>query len=243
MSKESLRLPVLAELYQQYLVDQDTAAFVHRTTQRYTVATLARLIATADRSVRRAAVLSLGYLADYESNPVLGMALVDPDRGVRLLAETAVRAVWCRVGSRDAAAAVGQRHRPESVAPIWHRPARRDRPDPRGPLVGRNLEPAGDRPIRPGALRAIGARLPAGTGDQPLSFRGRGRHGAMRPAAGQPGDGIDVIPPSARVEPRTGRNSGQYPSLGAGTKAAAIGASFSLTAALFHASADRQTLV
>ena len=99
MSKDSPRLPVLSELYQQYLVDQDTAAFIHRTTQRYTVATLGRLIATGDRPVRRAAVLALGYLADYESNAVLGMALVDCDRGVRLLAETAVRAVWCRVGS------------------------------------------------------------------------------------------------------------------------------------------------
>ena len=99
MKRDSLRSPVLGELYQQYLVDRDTAAYVHRTAQRYTISTLARLTAVGDRLVRRAAVLALGYLADYESNAVLGRALNDPDRGVRLLAETAIRSLWCRVGT------------------------------------------------------------------------------------------------------------------------------------------------
>jgi len=98
---DAVRSPVLHELYQQYLVDQDTAAFIHRTTGRYTVATLARLAAIGDRIVRRAAVLALGYVADYEANAVLGHALNDQDRGVRLLAENAIRAVWCRIGSSN----------------------------------------------------------------------------------------------------------------------------------------------
>ena len=68
MGNEAVRSPVLNELYQQYLVDQDTAAFVHRTAGRYSTATLARLAEVGDRMVRRAAVLALGYLADYESN-------------------------------------------------------------------------------------------------------------------------------------------------------------------------------
>jgi tetratricopeptide (TPR) repeat protein len=105
MSNEAVRSPVLSELYQQYLVDQDTAAFVHRTTARYSVATLARLAAIGERLVRRAAVLALGYVADYESNATLGRALNDPDRGVRLLAENGIRALWCRVGDS------GQRQR------------------------------------------------------------------------------------------------------------------------------------
>jgi len=35
----------------------------------------------------------------FHSNAVLGHALVDIDRGVRILAETSIRAVWCRDGS------------------------------------------------------------------------------------------------------------------------------------------------
>jgi tetratricopeptide (TPR) repeat protein len=99
MQSEFTRKPVLGELYQQYLADQDTAAFVHRTSQRYTVATLARLAVAGERLVRRSAVLALGLLADYECNPVLGRALCDNDRGVRLMAETAIRSVWCRIGT------------------------------------------------------------------------------------------------------------------------------------------------
>ncbi len=101
MSSDAVRSPVLNELYQQYLVDQDPAAFIHRTSGRYTVATLARLAAIGDRLVRRAAVLALGYVADYESNATLGRALNDSDRGVRLLAENGIRAIWCRVGSSN----------------------------------------------------------------------------------------------------------------------------------------------
>jgi tetratricopeptide (TPR) repeat protein len=101
MASDAVRSPVLNELYQQYLVDQDTAAFIHRTGGRYTVATLARLAAIGDRLVRRAAVLALGYLADYDSNSTLGRALNDPDRGVRLLADNGIRALWCRVGDSN----------------------------------------------------------------------------------------------------------------------------------------------
>lgn len=99
MPEEAVRKPILSELYQQYLADQDTAAFVHRAAHRYSVPTLARLVAMSDRLVRRGAVLALGFLGDYELNPVLGAALRDPDRGVRLLAETAIRSVWCRAGT------------------------------------------------------------------------------------------------------------------------------------------------
>ena len=87
MDSEFNRKPVLGELYQQYLADQDTAAFIHRITQRYTVATLCRLVAIGDRLVRRSSVLAIGFVADYECNAVLGRALSDPDRGVRLMAE------------------------------------------------------------------------------------------------------------------------------------------------------------
>ncbi len=42
---------------------------------------------------------ALGAIADFSSNTILGHALVDHDRGVRTLAEAAIRAVWCRDGN------------------------------------------------------------------------------------------------------------------------------------------------
>jgi tetratricopeptide (TPR) repeat protein len=49
--------------------------------------------------VRRAGALALGYLGDYGANSTLGGALCDSDRGVRLLAENAIRSVWVRAGT------------------------------------------------------------------------------------------------------------------------------------------------
>jgi len=43
--------------------------------------------------------LSLGHLGTYEANATLGRALNDRDRGVRLLAENGIRAVWTRCGN------------------------------------------------------------------------------------------------------------------------------------------------
>ena len=99
MSESAIRRPVLTELYDQYLADRDHAAFVHRVAQRYNTATLERLTLHRSRWARRAAVLALGAIGDYASNNVLGHALIDSDRGVRGLAETSIRAVWCRDGN------------------------------------------------------------------------------------------------------------------------------------------------
>ncbi|MDX1962717.1 MAG: tetratricopeptide repeat protein [Pirellulales bacterium] len=93
------RNPVLLELYDQFLADEDSAAFIHRVGQRYALATLARLLAHSHRLVRRATALALGYLGDYSVNAPLGKALNDVDRGVRLLAENGIRSVWCRAGN------------------------------------------------------------------------------------------------------------------------------------------------
>lgn len=100
MNHETTRNPVLMELYEQFLADEDAAAFVHRVMQRYSVATLERLVRHRSRMVRRAAVLTLGYVANYDSNAPLGRALNDVDRGVRMLAENAIRSVWVRIGKR-----------------------------------------------------------------------------------------------------------------------------------------------
>lgn len=101
MHGESARSPVLNELYDQFLADEDAAAFVHRVSQRYQPSTIERLVSHSSRMVRRAAVLALGYLGDYEVNACLGKALTDADRGVRLLAENGIRSVWCRLGTEE----------------------------------------------------------------------------------------------------------------------------------------------
>jgi tetratricopeptide (TPR) repeat protein len=89
------------ELYEQFLADEDAAAFIHRVSHRYNTATLERLVSHGGRLVRRGGALALGYLGDYGSNAALGRALCDPDRGVRLLAENAIRSVWVRAGSES----------------------------------------------------------------------------------------------------------------------------------------------
>lgn len=101
------RTPLLIGLYHQYLVDQDNDAFSARLTERYQPGTLERLAVVGDRMARRAAVLALGIVGDYSSNAVLGRALHDSDRGVRMLAENGIRYLWCRSGSESHRTALG----------------------------------------------------------------------------------------------------------------------------------------
>ena len=93
------RIALLADLYQRYLDDKDPARLIGDVARRYTLGTLERLAVHSLAPTRRAAVLALGFLADYGSNAVLGRRLRDDDRLVRLLAETSIRNVWQRAGS------------------------------------------------------------------------------------------------------------------------------------------------
>lgn len=95
----SRRLPLLSDLYEQYLDHQNSAGFAKSVSRSYTQGTLQRLAEHESRGVRRAAVLAIGYVGDYEANHVLGRALHDEDRTVRLLAESGIRNVWRRAGS------------------------------------------------------------------------------------------------------------------------------------------------
>lgn len=99
MSTNPARLPNLLGLYQQYLNDQDSAAFTSEVSKRYTSGTLQRLVRHMTREVRRAAALALGYLGDYDANHALGCALLDDDRTVRTLAESSIRNIWTRAGN------------------------------------------------------------------------------------------------------------------------------------------------
>ncbi len=93
------RVAALERMYHGYLVDQDLALFLQRVAGRYGMGTLERLVQSGPRLTRRAAALALGSLSDYSSNAVLGNALRDEDRGVRLLAESGLRNLWCRDGN------------------------------------------------------------------------------------------------------------------------------------------------
>lgn len=98
MSKRA-RAPALQGIYHKYLADQDTARFSGQVAKRYTVGTLERLTTARDRMVRRAAVLAIGLLGDYGANATMGRSLHDDDRGVRILAESGIRKLWCRIGT------------------------------------------------------------------------------------------------------------------------------------------------
>jgi tetratricopeptide (TPR) repeat protein len=95
------RSPLLVAFYNRYLASCDSGLFVKRAASRYTCGTLERLAESGDPVTRRAAVLALGMLGDYSSNAALGRALVDRDRGVRTIAESGIREIWCRVRGRS----------------------------------------------------------------------------------------------------------------------------------------------
>lgn len=99
MADESIRRSLLERLYRDYLEHEDTPRFLSMVSKRYTNSTLERIALTGDRQERRAAVLALGFLGNYESNAALGKSLHDDDRVVRMIAENSIREVWFRSGS------------------------------------------------------------------------------------------------------------------------------------------------
>ena len=93
------RRPTLERLYTRYLETEETAAFVGAVAQHYLLSTLERLATGGNHTSRRAAIMALGFLGDYSQNAILGRALTDRDRGVRLLADSGIRQLWRRDGS------------------------------------------------------------------------------------------------------------------------------------------------
>jgi len=93
------RLPILDQLYQEYLTSQDSSAFLQQAARYYNPGTLERLTFQASRATRRAAYLALGFIGEYTSNAAMGRGLVDSDRAVRLIAENGIRALWRRYGN------------------------------------------------------------------------------------------------------------------------------------------------
>jgi tetratricopeptide (TPR) repeat protein len=98
LNQVASHLPRLNQFYHRFLLDEDSARFIRSVTDHYLPATLARLATAADRTGRRAAVLALGFVGTFQLNPLFGRALVDRDRGVRLIAENSIRDIWRRDG-------------------------------------------------------------------------------------------------------------------------------------------------
>jgi tetratricopeptide (TPR) repeat protein len=96
---EDYRTPLIGTLYDRYLEDRDAAAFGRKLQAHYTQGTLERLAGHPVREIRRAAILALGLMGDYEANGVMGRALTDDDRTVRMLAESGIRSIWVRAGN------------------------------------------------------------------------------------------------------------------------------------------------
>jgi len=93
--------PILTEMYARYLDDENSAAFIAAVSQRYSIGTLERLAEYGRIASRRAATLALSLVGSYDSNAVLGRALQDRDRCVRLIAENGLRDLWMRDGNQE----------------------------------------------------------------------------------------------------------------------------------------------
>lgn len=106
MSESDVRFPMLDLFYQQYLTDENSATFIHAISRNYSIGTLERLAQFGSRLSRRASILAIGFLGDFSSNEIMGAAMVDRDRAVRLLADHGIREVWQRQGSASEQQAV-----------------------------------------------------------------------------------------------------------------------------------------
>jgi len=98
MSTKTAQQTRLCTFYQDYLQTQDTSLFVQQVGKFYSQPTLLHLAVSAHVESRRAAVLALTFLGDYESNDVFGHLLYDADQTVRLLAEIGIKNLWPRDG-------------------------------------------------------------------------------------------------------------------------------------------------
>ncbi len=66
------RTPVLLKYYSAYLNDLDSAAYIASVTQVYYPATLERLAQHGSVHQRRAAILAITFVGDYNCNTTMG---------------------------------------------------------------------------------------------------------------------------------------------------------------------------
>ncbi len=111
MSENQIRYSLLEVYYQQYLTDENSADYIRSVSQNYTTATLQQLLRCGDRIARRAAILAIGFMGDFDCNEIMGRGLVDEDRGVRMLADHGIREIWPRQGTLSQQAIVQKLYR------------------------------------------------------------------------------------------------------------------------------------
>lgn len=99
MSAPAPRTPLLSELYEEHRAQPNSQAYAAKVAAHYAPGTLERLATHPRREIRRAAVLALGFLGDYEANHAMGRALCDEDRLVRTHAENSIRRIWVQAGT------------------------------------------------------------------------------------------------------------------------------------------------
>lgn len=99
MSESSLRYPQLDRFYQRFLTEENSADFIQAVSTKYNLASLERLVTGGGNISRRAAILAIGFLGDFSNNEVVGRALNDQDRAVRMLADHGIRELWQRQGT------------------------------------------------------------------------------------------------------------------------------------------------
>ena len=99
MSESSLRYPQLDRFYQRFLNEESSADFIQAVSTKYNLASLERLATAGGRMTRRAAILAIGFLGEFSNNEVMGRALSDDDRAVRMLADHGIRELWQRQGT------------------------------------------------------------------------------------------------------------------------------------------------
>ncbi|QDT57920.1 Tetratricopeptide repeat protein [Stieleria bergensis] len=86
----------LAIAYRRLLSTCDSPRFASEVDRHYSPETLARLLCDGDMEQRRAAGIALGILGDASLLEVIGRAMSDQDRGVRMVAEDSFRAIMVR---------------------------------------------------------------------------------------------------------------------------------------------------
>jgi len=96
-----LRSPLITRLYNRFLDEGNVADFVRSVSNVYSEATLQRIAGQGGREPRRAAVLALTLVGGASSVATVGDALRDGDRGVRLIAEDGIQAMWNRTAAPD----------------------------------------------------------------------------------------------------------------------------------------------
>ena len=77
MSEQEIRYPLLVKFYQQFLDDESSAAYIRNVSGSYGMGTLQRLAHAGGRICRRASVLAIGFLGNFDVNVTMGAALVD----------------------------------------------------------------------------------------------------------------------------------------------------------------------